>query len=78
MAHRRALRFALRLKDSRETRAVNCVRKGKERARRRARMLAVLRTGRGPYPLAVMSWLSREMDKPASKISAEDIRVFVA
>ena len=78
MAHRRAVRFALRLKDSRATRAVNSVRKTKERARRRARILEVLRSGRGPFSPTVMSWLSRELDKPASKISAEDIRAFVA
>ncbi|MCO6437698.1 MAG: hypothetical protein J5J06_11465 [Phycisphaerae bacterium] len=74
MAYRRAVRFALRLKDSRETRAVNSIRKAKERSRRDARMLEMLRNQKEPYSPAVMSWLSRRLDKPSSRITSQDIQ----
>ena len=52
--------------------------KTKERARREAKMLAVLKKGELPYTPAVMSWLSRKLDKPAGKITQDEIRALLA
>jgi hypothetical protein len=60
--------------DALETRAVNGPRKDKERARRDKRMAASLRSGSLPYSPAVMSWLSRKLDKKASRITPEDVK----
>ena len=60
--------------DAAETRAVNSGRKARERARRDKRMSQALRTGSLPYSPAVMSWLSRKLDKKASRITPEDIK----
>jgi len=60
--------------DARDTAAYNRVFKDRERARRDVRMLALVRSGTFPYAPVVMSWLSRQLDKPSQKISPKDIK----
>jgi hypothetical protein len=60
--------------DAIETKARNVVYKTKERDRRDRRMLATVTAGRPPYSPAVMSWLSRQLDKPATRITSEDVK----
>lgn len=64
--------------EARQTKADNRVFKDAERARRDARMLAKIK-GKGlPFHPAVMSWLSRKLDKPAAKITANDLKAIPA
>ena len=60
--------------DARDTAAYNRVFKDRERARRDVRMLALVRSSSFPYPPVVMSWLSRQLDKPSQKISLQDVK----
>ncbi len=73
MAHSRRARLDKRQADAIETRRVNTLGKTKERARRDARMLEIVRAGALPYTPDVMSWLSVKLDKPARKITADDV-----
>lgn len=72
MGHRRQ-RLDQRDSDARAQKSVNKVRKGEERARRDTRMTEVIKGGSLPYTPDVMSWLSRKLDKPSSKITPDDI-----
>ncbi|MFH1110864.1 MAG: hypothetical protein V1790_16950 [Planctomycetota bacterium] len=63
--------------DAIETKARNRVFKDRERARRDVRMAEAVRAGRLPYPPAVMSWLSRKLDKASTKITSEDIKTLL-
>lgn len=47
--------------------------KAKERARRDGRMTALVRGGSLPFPPHIMSWLSRKLGKPSSKIVQADL-----
>lgn len=69
----RKMRFEYRMSNAAETKAVNQARKSKERARRDARMMARVESGTLPYTPEVMSWLSRKLDKPSSKITQADL-----
>jgi len=60
--------------DAIATKAVNRVFKSKERIRRDERMLATIKGAKPPYAPAVMSWLSRTLEKPAGKITSGDIK----
>ncbi len=60
--------------DAEKTKAVNSVRKRKERHRRDARMAEILKSGELPYTPVVMSWLSRKLSKPAGQITQDDVR----
>jgi hypothetical protein len=60
--------------DAIETKAKNVVHKDKERGRRDTRMLATIKGAGLPFAPAVMSWLSRKLDKPATRITPEDIK----
>lgn len=60
--------------DAIETKGRNVVYKSKERIRRDGRMLAAIKAGKPPYAPAVMSWLSRQLDKPSTKITAQDVK----
>ena len=71
--HRSAL-ARRRRSDAIETRAVNRLVKAAERARRDGRMQVKINAGTLPYTPPVMSWLSRTLDKPASRITAEDVK----
>lgn len=75
--HRSAIRRRKR-QDAAATRARNKTVKDKERARRDARMLEKVKTGSPPYTSTVMSWLSRKLDKRASKVTPEDIKALLA
>ncbi len=72
MGHRRD-RLDTRLSDAKTQKRVNAIRKGKENARRDARMMEAVKGGSLPYTPDVMSWLSRTLDKPSSKITRDDI-----
>ncbi len=74
--HRSALKRRCR-SDAAETKEWNRPVKVKERLRRRARMLAALRAGEPPYRPDVMSWLSRELGKKASRITPEDVKALL-
>jgi len=74
----RSERKRIRTSDAVETKARNRVFKARERARRDARMLEMLRQGTPPYTPVVMSWLSRKLDKRPSKITPDDIKTLLA
>lgn len=77
MSGGRAERFKIRSSDAKETKAENRVVKVKERARRSARMVAKLKGAELPYTPAVMSWLSRELEKPSTQITPVDVQSFL-
>lgn len=64
--------------DAIETKAHNRVFKDRERARRDARMVDAVRAGKLPYSPTVMSWLSRQLDKPSTKITSADVKSILA
>jgi hypothetical protein len=68
----------MRIDDQAVSRTVNGHLKTKERARRQARMIALLKSGTFPYTSALRSFLSIELDRPASKITAEDVKSYLA
>ena len=59
------------------TRRQNSPIKTRERARREAKMLTLLKDNKPPYTPAVMSWLSRKLDKPAGKITPKEIKALL-
>lgn len=74
----RRIRRDQRQFDQKESRRVNGVLKVKERDRRDARMLGLVKKGKLPYIPAVMSWLSVQLDKPSTRITQEDVDGLVA
>ena len=56
-----------------KARATNLVRKARERTRRDARMLERVKSGTLPYAPEVMSWLSRQLGIPSTRIRSEDV-----
>ena len=56
----------------------NRVVKAKERARRNTRMMETIRKDDPPYSPTVMSWLSRSLNKKASKITADDVKTLIS
>ena len=78
MVMRRSVRKRIDQMDALATRARSRVVKSKERARRDARMVEKLKGGSLPYTPAVMSWLSRTLDKKASCITGEDVRTLLS
>ncbi len=60
--------------DAIETKAKNVVYKTKERDRRDARMLSTVKKGKLPFAPTVMSWLSRKLEMPATRITSEDLK----
>ena len=75
--HRSHLRRRDR-QDAAETKVVNRVVKDSERKRRDARMVEKLKARSLPYTPAVMSWLSRKLDKPSSKITPQDVQTLMS
>ncbi len=71
---RRRDRFDQRQVDQALARSVNGPLKVKERARRNARMLEVLKSGTKPYPRAVRTWLAAQLGKKERQITDEDVR----
>ena len=60
--------------EAKQTKADNRFFKDKERGRRDARIKATLKSGSLPYHPTVMSWLSRKLDKPSTKITPQDVK----
>ena len=56
------------------SRAVNGERKRKESDNRAKRMKELLKKGSFPYTPAVMSWVSTQLGKPASKVTADECK----
>jgi hypothetical protein len=75
--HRSAIRRQRRT-DAAETKVENRFVKTKERVRRDARMLEKIKGGDLPYTPPVMSWLSREIGKRSTLITADDIKSLIA
>jgi hypothetical protein len=69
----RRKRRELRQYDQKQSRLNNGFLKVKERARRDARMLAIVKSGKLPFTPPVMSWLSVKTNKPSRLITAADI-----
>ncbi len=67
-----------RLAKAIKTRRQNSPLKTKERSRRAANMIALIKRSEPPYTPAVMSWLSRQLSKPAKKITPKDIKTLLA
>ena len=64
--------------DQKVSRKENGILKVKERARRDARMLGVVKAKKLPHIPAVMSWLSAKLDKPSRLISQTEVDQLVA
>lgn len=69
----RRIRREQRAADMAESRRTNGMVKMKERARRRTRMLEIIKKGKLPFTPPVMSWISATLDKPSSRISQADV-----
>lgn len=69
----RRIRREQRRVDMAESRHRNGILKSKERIRRDARMLDVVKKGRLPYTPPVLSWLSVQLNKPGRLITPEDV-----
>ncbi len=74
----RRIRREQRQVDMKKSRHINGIKKANERARRRTRMLELMRKSQLPYTPPVLSWLSVELDKPGRLITAEDVAKFLA
>ena len=66
-----------RIANATATRRQNSPIKTRERGRREDNMLALIKRSEPPYTPAVMSWLSRKLDKPAKRITPEDVKTLV-
>ncbi|HZT79342.1 MAG TPA: hypothetical protein VFA26_03920 [Gemmataceae bacterium] len=60
-----------------ESRQRNGTLKEAERARRKGRMIDLIRKGKLPYTPPVMSWLSTQLDKPSRLITQEEVDALV-
>ena len=69
----RRIRREQRQFDQKLSRRVNGLKKMAERERRAIRMKEIISKGKFPYTPAVMSWISVQLDKPASKIQPADV-----
>jgi hypothetical protein len=61
-----------------QSRILNGTRKKKERARRETRMLELIKKSKLPYTPSVMSWISSQLDKPATRITQADVDCLVS
>jgi hypothetical protein len=77
MGLHRTYRKKMDRKEAAETRECNRFFKDKERARRDERMKKRLKSMKSPYHPSMMSWLSRKLEKPASRITAEDVKALL-
>ena len=71
-------RLDKRLDNQISTRRKNSLKKTFERERRDEQILKLIRVGKFPYTPGVMSWLSEKLDKKASRITADDVKVLLA
>jgi hypothetical protein len=74
----RRIRREQRRFDMNLSRQTNGMRKDKERARRDARIRELIKSGKFPYTPVVMSYLSAELGKPATRIVPADVDKFLA
>jgi hypothetical protein len=73
----RRIRREQRQVDMRDSRIRNSKVKVKERVRRDARMLDLVKKGKLPYTPPIMSWLSAKINKPSSRINQADVNALV-
>ena len=71
---RRRDRLNKRLARAIVTRRENSMAKTRERTRRQEQMQAILKQGELPYTPGVMSWLSEQLSKKASRVTSEDVK----
>ena len=69
----RRIRREQRRFDMALSRRTNGMLKMKERNRRHALLLEMVKKGKLPYVPTIMSWLSAELDKPARQIVQADV-----
>jgi hypothetical protein len=69
----RRIRREQRRVDMARSRHDNDILKTKERARRNARMLELVKKGTLPYTPPVLSWLSVQLNKPGRLITQADV-----
>ncbi len=74
----RRIRREQRQRDQRTSRIVNGHKKKKERTRRDARMVELIKKGDFPYIPSVMSWVSQQLGKPSSRITKEEVDALVS
>lgn len=74
----RRIRREQRRYDMAESRIVNGAKKKKERARRDERMVELIKTAKLPYTPPIMSWISAQLGKPATRITQEDVNSLVS
>jgi len=67
-------RLDKRLANAQTTRRANSYIKDAERERRQQKMLHIIKQGQLPYTPGVMSWLSVQLGKKASRITAQDVQ----
>jgi len=70
----RRIRREQRRVDMALSRHENGLLKTKERARRKLRMVELIKKGKLPYTPVVMSWLSGQLDKPSRLITDADVK----
>jgi hypothetical protein len=70
----RRIRREQRQYDQAQSRLNNGFLKAKERIRRDARILSMVKKGKLPYTPVVMSWLSVKLNKPSRLITAADVQ----
>jgi len=75
---RRRDRLNKRLARAITTRHENSLKKAKEQSRRDQQMHDILKQGQLPYTPGVMSWLSGQLNKKASRITTEDVKALLA
>lgn len=74
----RRIRREQRQVDMATSRIDNGHKKKKERVRRDARMLELVKAHKLPYTPTVLSWLSVQLDKPATRITQDDVNKLVS
>jgi hypothetical protein len=74
----RRIRREQRQQDMAESRIVNGHKKTKERVRRDARMIELVKKNKLPYTPTILSWLSVKLDKPASRITQDEVNKLVS
>jgi hypothetical protein len=73
----RRIRRDQRQVDQAKSRLKNGILKVKERERRDKRMKQLVKSGKPPYTPAVRSWLSEKLDKPATRVTQEDVNALL-
>jgi hypothetical protein len=74
----RRIRRDQRQADMAESRILNGERKKLERVRRERLLVELLEKGKPPYTPTIISWLSHKLDKPASRITTDDVAAVIA